>query len=159
MGASPPALTLGQRARRALDQLVAYLPVLLMGALAMLTYWLVRHTPELVAVQETRAANHVPDYFMRDFSLKVYTPDGRLEFRVQGEHAQHFPDTDTLEVIRPRLTKLDEAGREFHTAARQFGVFCLDGTNDVVCGHRHGPHALRIEPHTDLALPIPDQVD
>jgi lipopolysaccharide export system protein LptC len=119
MGASPPALTLGQRARRALDQLVAYLPVLLMGALAMLTYWLVRHTPELVAVQETRAANHVPDYFMRDFSLKVYTPDGRLEFRVQGEHAQHFPDTDTLEVIRPRLTKLDEAGRVTDATAQQ----------------------------------------
>ncbi len=119
MGASPPTLTLGQRARRALDQLVAYLPVLLMGALAMLTYWLVRHTPELVAVQETRAANHVPDYFMRDFSLKVYTPDGRLEFRVQGEHAQHFPDTDTLEVIRPRLTKLDEAGRVTDATAQQ----------------------------------------
>jgi len=92
---------------------------LLMGAWAMVTYWLVRHTPELVAVQETRAANHVPDYFMRDFSLKVYTPDGRLEFRVQGEHAQHFPDTDTLEVIRPRLTKLDEAGRVTDATAQQ----------------------------------------
>lgn len=111
MGAAAPAHTLAQRVRRYLDQLVTYLPVLLMGALAMLTYWLVRHTPEPVALQETRAPNHVPDYFMRDFSLKVYAPEGRLEFRVQGEHAQHFPDTDTLEVTRPRWTKLDEAGR------------------------------------------------
>ena len=89
MGASPPALTLGQRARRALDQLVAYLPVLLMGALAMLTYWLVRHTPELVAVQETRAANHVPDYFMRDFAVRTYGVNGRFQSEIRGVEVRH----------------------------------------------------------------------
>lgn len=118
MQSAPPAPTLAQRVRRHIDLLVVYLPVLLMGGLAMLTYWLVRHTPEPVAVQEIRAASHVPDYFMRDFSLKVYAPDGRLEFRVQGEHAQHFPDTDTLEVTRPRLSKLDGAGRVTDATAR-----------------------------------------
>ena len=106
-----PARTLTQRMRANLDGLVVYLPVLLMGALAMLTYWLVRHTPEPAAVQETREAGHAPDYFMRDFSLKVYASDGRLEFRVQGDQAQHFPDTDRLEVTQPRLTKLDAVGR------------------------------------------------
>lgn len=111
MAATASPLTLAQRARRYLDQLLAYLPVLLMGSLAMLTYWLVRHTPEPVAVQESRVPDHVPDYFMRDFSLKVYASEGRLEFRVQGEHAQHFPDTDALEITRPRLTQLNDAGR------------------------------------------------
>jgi len=119
MGAAAPMLTPAQRVRRMLDQLVNYLPVLLMGALAMLTYWLVRYTPEPVAVQETRPASHVPDYFMRDFSLMVYASDGRLEFRVQGENAEHFPDTDTLEVTRPRLTKLDDAGRVTDATAQQ----------------------------------------
>ncbi len=119
MRATAPAHTLSQRVRRYFDPLVTYLPVLLMGVLAMLTYWLARYTPEPVAVQETRTAGHVPDYFMRDFSLKVYTPDGRLEFRVQGEHAQHFPDTDTLEVTRPQLTKLDGAGRVTDAVAQQ----------------------------------------
>ena len=117
MGAAAPALTLAQRVRRYLDQLVTYLSVLLMGALAMLTYWLVRHTPEPVALQETRAPNHVPDYFMRDFLLKVYSPEGRLEFRAQGEHALHFPDTDALEITLPRLTQLDDAGRVTHATA------------------------------------------
>jgi lipopolysaccharide export system protein LptC len=117
MTVTAPPQTPAQRARRYLDQLLTYLPVLLMGSLAMLTYWLVRHTPEPVAVQETRAPDHVPDYFMRDFLLKVYSPGGRLEFRAQGEHAQHFPDTDELEITQPRLTQLNDAGRVTHATA------------------------------------------
>lgn len=113
MGTSspPPARTPTQRLRQQLDVVMTYLPVLFMGLLAMVTYWLVRHTPEPVPAQEAGAARHVPDYFMREFSLKVYAPDGRLEVRVQGEQAEHFPDTDTLEVTQPRVNKVDQQGR------------------------------------------------
>lgn len=114
-----PARTMAQRLRRRLDLVMTYLPVLLMGLLAMVTYWLVRHTPEPMPVEEVRAVRHVPDYFMREFSLKVYAPDGRLEFRVQGQEAQHFPDTDTLEVTQPRLSKVDGSGRITEATARQ----------------------------------------
>lgn len=89
-----------------------------MGLLAMLTYWLVRHTPEPQAQVPEQVIRHVPDYFMRGFSLKVYAPDGRLEFRVQGERAEHFPDTDQLEVINPRLSKVDDAGRVTDASAQ-----------------------------------------
>ena len=109
--ATVPALTPAQRLRQQLDLIMAYLPVVLMGLLAMVTYWLVRHTPEPTPVQEAGEARHVPDYFMREFSLKVYAPDGRLEVRVQGEQAQHFPDTDSLEVTLPRVNKVDQQGR------------------------------------------------
>jgi lipopolysaccharide export system protein LptC len=107
-----------QRLRRSLDLILGYLPVLLMGLLAMVTYWLVRQTPEPLQAEAVRAVQHVPDYFMRQFSLKVYAPDGRLESRVQGEHAQHFPDTDTLEVSQPRLSKVDANGRVTQASAR-----------------------------------------
>ncbi len=111
MGASTPvAMTSTQRVRRGLDTLMTYLPVLLMGLLAMVTYWLVQHTPEPTPTQEARAARHVPDYFMREFSLKVYARDGRLELRVLGQQAEHFPDTDTLEVTQPRVNKVDAEG-------------------------------------------------
>jgi lipopolysaccharide export system protein LptC len=111
--------TTAQRLREQWDLLMRYLPVLLMGLLAMVTYWLVRHTPEPLPVQPDQPVRHVPDYFMRGFSLKVYAPDGRLEFRVQGDHAEHFPDTDRLEVEQPRLTKVDETGRVTDASARQ----------------------------------------
>jgi len=108
-----------QRLWQQWDLLMRYLPVLLMGLLAMLTYWLVRHTPEPVPVHAEPAVRHVPDYFMRGFSLKVYAPDGRLEFRVQGAHAEHFPDTDLLEVTQPHLTKVDASGRVTDATAQQ----------------------------------------
>ena len=111
-------LTLTQRLRRQLDHVMAYLPVVFMGLLAMVTYWLVRHTPEPTPLVQTQAARHVPDYFMREFSLKVYAPDGRLEFRVQGQHAEHFPDTDALEVTQPRVTKVDASGQTTDATAR-----------------------------------------
>jgi lipopolysaccharide export system protein LptC len=37
--------TLWRRLRHSLDALLLYFPVVLMGLLAMLTYWLVRNTP------------------------------------------------------------------------------------------------------------------
>jgi lipopolysaccharide export system protein LptC len=116
------------------DLFMRYLPVLLMGLLAMLTYWLVRHTPEPVAVPAEQAVRHVPDYFMRGFSLKVYAPDGRLEFRVQGEHAQHFPDTDALEITQPHLTKVDETGRVTDATARQ-AITTPEGQRVELKGH------------------------
>ena len=99
------------RVRQQWDVLVRYLPLLLMGLLAMVAYWLVRQTPEPQMQAPEQVVRHVPDYFMRGFSLKVYAADGRLETRVQGERAEHYPDTDQLEVIHPRLSKVDDAGR------------------------------------------------
>lgn len=121
MGASTPEppLTPAQRLRRQLDLVIAYLPVMLMALLAMVTYWLVRHTPEPAPTQEARAARHVPDYFMREFSLKVYAPDGRLEVRVLGQQAEHFPDTDTLEITLPRVSKVDPQGVRTTATAQQ----------------------------------------
>jgi lipopolysaccharide export system protein LptC len=112
--------------RRQLDLVMSYLPVMLMGLLAMVTYWLVRHTPEPTPTQEARAARHVPDYFMREFSLKVYAPDGRLEVRVLGQQAEHFPDTDTLEVTQPRVSKVDPQG-VLTTATAQQAITTPEG--------------------------------
>ena len=107
------------RFRRVLDAWTAYLPMLLMGLLAMLTYWLVRHTPEPLQPEPARAVRHVPDYFMRDFSLKVYSASGRLESELLGERAEHFPDTDALHVYVPRIRKVDDLGRLSQATALQ----------------------------------------
>lgn len=33
-----------------------------------------------------------------DFSVKSFDKQGRLMRELSGEHAQHFPDTDTLDI-------------------------------------------------------------
>lgn len=97
--------------RRQIDRLVVFLPIVLMGVLAMATYWLVRNTPILGPDAQEAPPRHEPDYFMRDFSVKVFGEDGRLKSEMLGTEGRHFPDTDTLEIDQPRIRILGADGR------------------------------------------------
>jgi len=95
---------------RAWDHLSIYLPIILMGLLALGTYWLVRNTPMLGPSAVERAANGEPDYFMRGFSVKTFDGNGRLKSEVFGDEARHYPDTDTLQIDKPRIRSVNEQG-------------------------------------------------
>jgi lipopolysaccharide export system protein LptC len=105
--------------RQAWDRLTLYLPVLLMGILAMATYWLVRSTPIAEAPEPTAAAQHLPDYFMRKFAVKTFDTAGKLKSEVTGGEARHFPDTDTLEIDQVVIRSFDAQGRLTTATARQ----------------------------------------
>jgi len=104
--------------RTAWDQLTLYLPVLLMGVLAMVTYWLVRSTPAISTPMPVATPQHQPDYFMRKFSVKTYDASGRLKSEVTGGEARHFPDTDTLEIDHIHIRSFNEQGRLTTATAR-----------------------------------------
>jgi lipopolysaccharide export system protein LptC len=97
--------------RRIADQLVIYLPILLMGVLALGSYWLVRNAPVIQTTATDRAVNHEADYFLRKFSIKTFTPQGRLKNELFGGQAQHFADTDTIEIDNIRIHNYNETGR------------------------------------------------
>ncbi len=105
------AKTVWLRSRQHWDQLAVYVPLLLMGLLALATYWLVRHTPVVVDVALEAAPQHVPDYFMRDFSVKVFDAQGQLKNEMSGVQGRHYPDTDTLEIDQPRIRAIAKDGR------------------------------------------------
>jgi lipopolysaccharide export system protein LptC len=119
-------LSMVMRVRRVFDRLAVYLPLLLMGLMAMSTYWLVRNTPLMVEAEEA-PLRHVPDYYMRDFSVKVFAEDGRLKSEMVGIEGRHYPDTDTLEVDQPRIRVLGREGR-VTTAIAARGLINADGT-------------------------------
>ncbi len=98
------------RARRAGDRMAIYLPVILMGLMALGTYWLARNTPGLLAAGKPRAASHEPDYFMRGFSVKTFDAAGRLKSEILGSEGRHYPDTDTLEIDQPRIRAYNDRG-------------------------------------------------
>lgn len=107
-------------AMRALwERLALYLPVLLMGALAMATYWLVRSTPVTSAPELASTLGHEADYFMRKFAVKNYDASGQLKSEVSGGAARHFPDTDTLEIDQVHIRSFNEQGRLTTATARQ----------------------------------------
>ncbi len=105
--------------RWTLDRLTLYLPVLLMGALAMATYWLVRSTPAQSDVVAAAAVQHLPDYFMREFAVKTFDSRGKLKSEVKGRETRHFPDTDTLEIDQVLIHSFDEQGHLTTATARQ----------------------------------------
>jgi lipopolysaccharide export system protein LptC len=109
MRAASLARTWG-RLRVLWDRLAVWVPVILMSLVALGTYWLARNTPNFGPPAAQRAATHDPDYFMRRFAVRSYDLTGRLKSEIFGVEARHFPDTDTIEIDRPRIRSFNERG-------------------------------------------------
>jgi lipopolysaccharide export system protein LptC len=103
-------LKLSTTLRDGWERLSMYLPVALMALLALGTYWLVRNAPSMITPEAARPAQHDPDYFMQDFSVKTFDAAGKLKSEIQGDQARHYPDTDTLEIDKARIRSLDAQG-------------------------------------------------
>lgn len=93
------------------DRLSLYLPVGLMGLLALGTYWLVQNTPSARPAPVQGPVRHEADYFMKNFSVKTFFANGKLKSEVFGSAARHYPDTDTLEIDQVRTRSMDALGR------------------------------------------------
>lgn len=92
------------------DALSSYLPLVLMGALALATWWLVKHTPGAPAPRET-AVDAGPDYSMHSFVLQRYAPDGRETARLEGRELRHYPADGRVEVDALHLQAFLPDGR------------------------------------------------
>lgn len=93
------------------DRFVLYLPLLVMSALALATYWLVHSAPSPSASTSQRAPTHDPDYFMNSFSVRTFDGEGRVRSEVLGNKARHYPDTQWLEIDAIRIRSYDDQGR------------------------------------------------
>lgn len=119
---------------RAWDRISIYLPVILMGLLALGTYWLARSTPGLSPTFGTRPPIHEPDYFLRGFSVKSFDPNGRLKNEIHGTEARHYPDTDTMEIDQPRIRSYDEKGA-LTVATAERAISNADGSQVQLIGN------------------------
>ncbi|MDT0136647.1 LPS export ABC transporter periplasmic protein LptC [Acidovorax sp. PRC11] len=99
------------RARQAWERISLYLPVVLMGLMALSTWWLVRNAPKPLRPAQVVAPTHEPDYFMRGFSVKSFDANGRLQSEIRGDVARHYPDTDTLEIDKAHMRSMAPDGR------------------------------------------------
>ncbi len=101
------------------DQLSIYLPVLLMGLLALGSYWVVSQAPRPTPPRPASPVSQAPDYFMRDFAVRTFTPDGTLKSELRGAELRHYPATDTLEVDEVQLRAVNAIGRLTTARARR----------------------------------------
>ena len=93
------------------DRVSLYLPIVLMGVLALGTYWLVRSTPVFDTTAPPVAPPHDPDYTMKGFSVKTFDAAGKLKSEVTGAQAKHFPDTEVLEISGVHIRSFNSKGQ------------------------------------------------
>ncbi|MEJ8857202.1 LPS export ABC transporter periplasmic protein LptC [Variovorax robiniae] len=103
--------------RRGVDRVSLYLPIIVAGALALGTYWLVRNAPRLAVPMPKEEATHDPDYFMRGFVVKNFLPNGELRSELAGTEGRHYADNDTIEVDQVRVRSISPQGLVTHASA------------------------------------------
>lgn len=128
------------------DRISVYLPVILMGLIALGTYLLARNAPTLAQEQAQTTPTHDPDQYMRRFSVKSFDANGRLKSELHGQEGRHYPDTDTLEVDEPRLRSVDARGVVTAATARK-AVSNADGSEIQLMGDA----VVTREAHADAA--------
>ncbi|QHE89096.1 LPS export ABC transporter periplasmic protein LptC [Hydrogenophaga sp. BPS33] len=101
-----------------MDSLSIYLPVILMGLLALASYWLLRATPAPEVAAQPRPVSSEPDYFMRRFSVKSFDAKGELKSQLSGVEARHYPANDMVEIDNARIRHIGEQGLPMLASAR-----------------------------------------
>ena len=124
---------------RVVDTASAYLPLLLMAALALGTWWLVKNTPLFENDRELAPLRHEPDYTMNQFMVQRFAPNGAMKVQIEGDVLRHYPDTDTLEIDNPRIRAFGEDGRITNATARR-AIANRDGSEVQLSG---GAHVVR----------------
>ena len=105
--------------RRAWDRLSIYLPLMLMGLLAVGTYWLVRSAPTAESESPAQPLRKDPDYLMERFAVKTFDVEGRLKSEVWGVQARHYPHTDILEIDQVRIRSFNTRGHVTTATAKR----------------------------------------
>jgi len=115
-------------ARTRLDRLVAWSPVLLLGGLAALTYWLDAQVQSSTARRDG-ASRHDPDLYIDHFSATTFSADGLVLQSLAAKRAQHYPDDDSIDLVDPSLT-LTDPGKPRLTISAELGT--VSGNREIV---------------------------
>jgi len=115
------------------ERMSVYLPVILMGFIALGTYWLARNTPTAGPTQSRVQAKHEPDSFMRRFTVRSFDASGRLKNEIYGVEARHYPDTDTVEIDNPRMRSVGQDG-DVTVATAKLAISNADGSEVQLIG-------------------------
>ncbi len=121
---------------RGLDAASAYLPLLLMAALALGTWWLVKNTPLFENAPVLAPPRHEPDYTMTRFMVQRFGADGVMQVQIEGDLMRHYPDTETLEIDNPRIRAIGKDGRVTLASARH-ALSNRDGSEVLLTGDAH----------------------
>ena len=107
--------------------LLQWLPVLAMAAIAGGTYWLLQLNLPTLVHQATRAKSHTPDYFADNFSITTLDETGQTQYRINARKMIHYEDDDNIDATLPSIRSFTP-GKPDVTSYGDTGVIKGDGS-------------------------------
>jgi lipopolysaccharide export system protein LptC len=92
--------------RPQIDRLITWSPVLLLGTLAVLTYWLNAQIQGAGPAFDG-STRHDPDLYIENFRAVSLDAQGRVRQALTARLARHYPDHDTTDFDAPLITFSD----------------------------------------------------
>lgn len=90
------------------ERLTAWFPLLLLTALAALTFWLDRFVQPPPTAADA-ASRHDPDYIVDGLTAVRMAPDGSIKHTLTAQKMVHYPDDDTTHLDTPRFVSYASA--------------------------------------------------
>lgn len=100
------------------ERLTAWFPLLLLAALAGLTFWLDRFV-QPPGTGQGAAVRHDPDYIVDGLSAVRMAPDGSVKHALYAEKMVHYPDDDSTRLRLPRFVSYATAQAPVTITARE----------------------------------------
>lgn len=81
----------------------AIFPLLIVGLLAGMTFWLDQASRQPSATDDGKS-RHDPDYIIEDFEVRRFDTEGALQHTLHATTMLHYPADDSTVIISPHLT-------------------------------------------------------
>ena len=83
--------------------LLRLMPLILMGALTLVTFWLVQKntSPDKSPLERVRL--HEPDYTIKEGALSALNELGNTKYRILGAKVTHYDDDASIDILTPRM--------------------------------------------------------
>ncbi|MBU3637091.1 LPS export ABC transporter periplasmic protein LptC [Polynucleobacter sp. es-MAR-4] len=79
------------------------MPLILMGALTLVTFWLVKKNSPVEKSATERIRLHEPDYTITNGALSALNESGNTKYRVLGKKVIHYDDDASIDIETPRI--------------------------------------------------------
>lgn len=142
------------------DRLSIWFPVGLVFLLALLTFWLDRMV-QPTGSKKDGGGRHDPDYWVENFTATRMGTDGVPRHVLTAAKMTHYPDNDSTDLVRPRLTDIPVNLPPIHSQA-QAGKVSSNGeqvwlTGEVKVIREAGNGQSELTVTTDYLHVIPDK--
>ena len=121
------------RTRALVDRMISWSPVLLLGGLAALTYWLDAQVQPPLAHRDG-SSRHDPDLFLADFRAVSFDANGKPIEALSAARGDHYPDDDSIGLTKPSF-KMTQPGKPAFTIGADRGSVSGDHENVYFSGN------------------------